>query len=382
MLYDIKTEKEKNSMKVSVITVLDNTNFGTYLQALATCRAIEEVGHESEVVRYTRKFMTPSGMSRNILKERGLLRWINRRYLKPFKNIFRLRSQDYDFLAKYVSVTSEYIGYEHLHNTPPIADVYLTGSDQVWNSVYNRGIDKSYYLEFAPQGKKKIAYAASIGMSEIPTDQVDVIKHMLGKYSAITVRETSSVDLLSRIGIRSSVVLDPTLLLNREEWVKYADNSQTREEDYILTYSVEYGKENTIIEYYAKQVASRKKLKIYHVSYSGPSSMPAYADKVFPNATPDVFLRLMLGASFVIVSSFHGTAFAINFNKPFLTVSPHRFNSRIDSLLALTGLNSRKVSNCDMRIDDMECIDYEKVNMVLDHERRKSLLLLKSMIEQ
>ena len=111
-------------------------------------------------------------------------------------------------------------------------------------------------------------------------------------------------------------------------------------------------------------------------------SMPAYADKVFPYATPDVFLRLMLGASFVIVSSFHGTAFAINFNKPFITVTPHRFNSRIDSLLALTGLNSRKVSNCDMRIDDMECIDYEIVNKVLDDERKKSLLLLKSMIEQ
>ena len=219
-------------------------------------------------------------------------------------------------------------------------------------------------------------------MSEIPRDQVDVIKNLLSKYSAITVRETSSVEMLSRIGIRSSVVLDPTLLLNREQWLKYTDKSQPGEEEYILTYSVEYGNEDSIIEYYAKQVASRKKLKIYHVSYSGPSSMPAYADKVFPYATPDVFLRLMLGASFVIVSSFHGTAFAINFNKPFITVTPHRFNSRIDSLLALTGLNSRKVSNCDMRIDDMECIDYEIVNKVLDDERKKSLLLLKSMIEQ
>lgn len=369
-------------MKVCVITVLDNTNFGTYLQALATCKAIEEVGHEAEVVRYTRKFMTPSGMSSNILKKRGLLRWINRRYLKPFKNIFRLRSLDYNFLAKHVSVTSEYIGFEHLQERPPAADLYLTGSDQVWNSVYNRGIDRSYYLDFAPKDKNRIAYAASIGMSEIPQDQLDVVRNLLSKYNAITVRETSSVDILSRIGIKSSVVLDPTLLLNREQWVKYADQTQPSEEEYILTYSVEYGNEDSIIEYYAKQVASRKKLKIYHVSYSGPSSMPTYADKVFPYATPDVFLRLMLGASFVIVSSFHGTAFAINFNKPFITVTPHRFNSRIDSLLSLTGLNSRKVSDCDIRIDDMECIDYETVNNVLDDERKKSLFLLKSMIEQ
>ena len=369
-------------MKVSVITILDNTNFGTFLQALATCKAIEHVGHEAEVVRYTRTFMTPSGMSRKILKERGFLRWINRRYLKPFKNIFSLRSLDYDFLAKHVEVTPEYIGYEQLQKTPPMADVYLTGSDQVWNSIYNRGIDKSYYLDFVTKGKKRIAYAASIGMSEIPKGQEDEIKNLLSKYSTISVRETSAVDLLSRLGIKATVVLDPTLLLDREQWASYAGNSQPSQEEYILTYSVEYGNEDSIIEYYAKQVASRKKLKIYHVSYSGPSSMPAYADKVFPYATPDVFLRLMLGASFVIVSSFHGTAFAINFNKPFITVTPHRFNSRIDSLLALTGLNSRKVSNCDMRIDDMECIDYEIVNKVLDDERKKSLLLLKSMIEQ
>ena len=137
-------------MKVSVITILDNTNYGTYLQALATGMAIQSCGHDVEIVHYTRWCQTQKGRSRTILKERGLLRWINRCVLKSSKKTFELRDKDYEFLKTYLSVTGEYIGFEMLKANPPKADIYLTGSDQVWNSVYNRGIDRSFYLDYAP----------------------------------------------------------------------------------------------------------------------------------------------------------------------------------------------------------------------------------------
>lgn len=126
-------------MKVALITILDNTNYGTYLQALATGMAIRSFGHEIELVHYTRKSMTPKGSSRQILKDRGVLRWFKRCVLKRKgrKLSYELRDKDIDFLSSYLSITREYVGFEQLKNDPPKADVYLTGSDQVWNSYYN-----------------------------------------------------------------------------------------------------------------------------------------------------------------------------------------------------------------------------------------------------
>lgn len=370
-------------MKVSIITIVDNTNFGTYLQALATGIAIRKLGHESEVIRYTRQFMTPKGMSMAILKDRGLLSWINRYVLHSNKYTWTLREKDHKFLSSFVPVTQEYIGYNTLASNPPTADVYLTGSDQVWNSVYNKGIDKSFYLDFAPEGKKRISYAASIGMKDIPANEIDETKALLSKYQHITVRETSAKTILSKLGLKSEVVLDPTLLLDKEEWTAIANKySFDVKEPYLLTYSVEYGNEDSYIKYYAQQIAKQRNLKIYHVSYSRSGMMPDYVDKAFPLATPDLFLNLMLHASFVVVSSFHGTAFAVNFNKQFLTISPHRFNSRVESLLGLLGLKQRIINDDKSDITAMDSIDYEKINMLLDQERVKSMNRFRYIIEK
>lgn len=372
-------------MKISLITILDNVNFGTYLQALATCKTIEKLGHKVEVIRYTRLSMTPRGRSYAILKERGVLRWFKRCVLTSNKDTFILRNKNYDFLSKFVNVTNEYIGFDTLQKNPPIADIYLTGSDQVWNSVYNHGIDRSFYLDFAPIGKKRIAYAASIGMPEIPNHdgQREIMKILLEKYCHITVREKSAVSLLKEIGIKSEVVLDPTLLMSKTDWEKIANNfSFNIAEDYLLTYSVEYGKEDSYIEYYARKIAKDKGLKIYHVSYSDTKSMPKYADKVFPRATPDLFLNLMLHASFVVVSSFHGTAFSINFNKEFLTVAPHRFSTRIESLLDILGLKDRIVRDKNFEIENMEAINYNIIEQILLKERQRSIDKLKQIIEE
>lgn len=367
-------------MKVVIITVLDNTNYGTYLQALATGMIVHKQGFDVEIIRYIRKFMTPQGRSKLILKERGILRWLNRCVLHSQKKNYELRNKDYAFLESYIPVTKEYIGNEELFSDPPKADIYLTGSDQVWNSYYNRGIDKSFYLDFAPKMAKRISYAASIGMLEIPVEEVDETTQLLSKYQAITVREISAKKILSDLGFYSEVVLDPTLLLNKEEWANIASRFHFDEkEPYLLTYSVEYGNENSIIKHYAQQIAKKKGLKLFHITYSGKPK-DNYYDNVFHYATPDLFLNLMLHASFVVVSSFHGTAFSINFNKPFITVSPNKFNSRIQSLLKITGLESRLVTDNNRGIDSFSNINYDIVNERLDIERKKSIKILSQML--
>lgn len=369
-------------MKVSIITILDNTNFGTYLQALATGLTIKKLGHKPEIVRYTRECMTPKGNSIAILKDRGILRWFYRCVLHNNKAAWKLRSLDYEFLTKFIDVTDEYVGFQTLLSNPPMADAYLTGSDQVWNSVYNRGIDKSFYLDFAPVGKKRIAYAASIGMPDIPKDEMAETKALLEKYSHITVRETSAEELLRRIDVDSEVVLDPTLLLDKSEWTSIANKYEFNPDaPYLLTYSVEYGNEDSVIKHYAQKIAKERGLKIYHVSYSGQNKIPDYVDKAFPLATPDLFLNLMQNASFVVVSSFHGTAFSINFNKQFLTVAPSRFNSRINSLLNILGLKDRIVCDCSLSTENLGDIDYNRVNVLLEKQRQFSINILKTIIE-
>lgn len=368
-------------MKVSIITILDNTNYGTYLQALATGMAIKSLGHEVEIIHYTRPCMTPKGNSKAIYEDRGFIRWFYRCVLKYSRKSYQLKKLDMDFLKCYLPVTSEYIGFKPLVVNPPQADVYITGSDQVWNSFYNRGIDKSYYLDFVPEGKKRISYAASIGMPNFPENEVDETKRLLEKYQYITVRELSAKKILESLGVASEVVLDPTLLLDKVAWSEIAERYAFKEpEPYLLTYSVEYGKEDSYIKHYAKLIAEKKGLKLYHITYGG-KPFDNYYDKVFTYATPDQFLNLMLHASFIVVSSFHGTAFSINFNKPFITVSPKKFNSRVMSLLQITGLESRVVTDDSRSIDSFGDIDYFSVNKILDGERKKSLAILNKMLK-
>lgn len=367
-------------MKVSIITVLDNTNFGTYLQAMATALAIKSLGHEPEIVCYIRPIMTAKGYSDTLLRERGFFRWLKRRRSIPL--MLRLRTLDYAYIQRFVSVTKEYCSFEELKANPPIADIYMTGSDQVWNSVYNRGVDRSFYLDFALAGKKRVSYAASIGMECFSEKETPVVKELLSKYSSITVREAGAKETLSKIGIESDVVLDPTLLLDHNQWAEIASKDEMDIKDpFLLLYTVETKAQGRLIEHYAKEVAAKFHLIIYQVSYSKSGKGFSCVDKLFAEATPDVFLNLMKKASYVIVSSFHGTAFAINFNKPFLTIAANRFNSRVQNLLNITNLQHRLIVDDSLSVDDIDAINYEDVNVRLSKEQQQSLSKLKIMIE-
>ena len=355
---------------------MDNTNFGTYLQALATALSVKSIGCETEIIRYIRPSMTSLGHIRMVFREMGFLHGV-KGILNTYR-MTRLRNKDYQFLMKYVPVSHSYSSYVDLLSKAPQADIYMTGSDQVWNSIYNKGVDKNYFLEFAPREKKRVSYAASIGMEDFPIGEKEEVKKYLRKYSYIGVREYQAQKILKNIGIESEVVLDPTLLLNYKDWCAIAsDYSQRIDEKYVLVYTVETDKQNTLIEYYAKIISEKHNLKIYQVSYGEKKYKIKCADRIFAQTTPEVFLDLMKNASYVIVSSFHGTAFAINFNKQFLTISANRFNSRIENILQITKLKSRMVSDKSINIDFMDEIDYSKVQNILSIEREKSFLFLK-----
>lgn len=363
--------------KISLLTIFDVANFGTFLQALATAVTIQSFGAKVEILHYERPFKNTTLLKRNIIVRGMYYLYFWLRGLDGCLFLHRCRK----FVAKYTQITRAYFSLEELRHNPPKADVYLTGSDQVWNTSHNQGLDEVFYLSFAPKDAKKVSYAASIGQNDIPDEYKDMTKKLLSNYDAISVRENSAVLILSELGLKAVQVLDPTLLLDKKQWLKYASKRLVKE-DYLLVYSVEPKEFDNKVSEIARCIADELNLKIVSVSNYGKEKHILGCDFYYDFALPQDFLSLMAHASFVVASSFHGTAFAINFNRPFLTVTPSAFSSRIASLLTLTGLKGRQINDVEDINKDMiyENIDYEKVNSILEVDRKKSLDFIRTKI--
>lgn len=366
--------------KISLITIFDNPNFGTYLQAFALGVILQRYDTKVEIVRYER----PTWSQRSKFRKKT-------EFLSPIRLLLNhIRGnmayiQKYQcrrFVSKSLKISKTYFSYEQLVSNPPKADIYLTGSDQVWNITHNHGVDKSFYLGYAPSNKPKYAYAASIGMDNIPEEYVAEVRGLLSQYKAISVREWSNVHLLQNIGINSTLVLDPTLLLTKDEWSRYQRKFYV-EEPYVLVYSVESSDRSMLVGRIAEYIATEKGFKVYEVSYSGESQAIPNCDRHFYYAEPSIFLSLLANASFVVGSSFHITAFSINFNIPFISVAPDRFSSRIDSILNLCHLEDRKISEYDssllQKMVETE-IDFAFANSVLKAEQSKSMRFIEEII--
>lgn len=353
--------------KISLITIFDNTNFGTYLQTVALSILLKDKGYEVELVKYIRKSLWLSTRIMAVFKStKNPLRIANR--LRRIFLWYLMRQQDWNFVKQFVRLSKKYCTFEQLKKNPPQANIYMTGSDQVWNSFHNDGLDKSFYCDYAPNGMKRVAYSASIGMDDFQDFEKGTVCSLLQKYAYISVREMKAKNILNKLGFDNvEVTLDPTLMLPLEKWkILIPTNVVSINEKFLLVYSVEYKRQENIIKQVAMKVAKQKGLKIYAVAY-GSCDMD-FCDKIFNNATPQIFISLIRQAEFTVVSSFHGTAFSINFNKQFFTIAPERFSSRIDSILKICKLQNRKISGINEVLSEDE-IDYFYVNKRLEKER-------------
>ena len=357
--------------KIVIATILDNINTGTFLQALALGVCVRKLGHNPVLVNYSRPHLRFVYLVKNIFRNQS-----NSFFRKglsiiniSLEQILRMRLKH--IVRKVIPMCS-------LNTLSKIDDrntIYMTGSDQVWNNEYNRGIDPVFYLDFAPQHAKKIAYAASIGQNSLSDIEKESMRSALKCYACLTVREDLAKAQLTELGYDSTQVLDPTLLLSKEEWLSvFKKSSFIKVEPFLLVYSVEWNNDDLIMKL-AKDIASLRGLKIYVYSTSW-NVKSVKCDKRFVFGTPDLFISLFSKADYVIVSSFHGTAFSINFNKQFLAVLPDKYSSRSVSILNKFNL-SRRMYNGETAIID---IDYTPVNAILSTERNKSMSILAKMV--
>lgn len=374
-------------MKASVITLHTVDNYGSVMQTYATQQILKKCGYDVEFVDYWRRDNLPQSRAERMLEGStlqklkplwGINNFTRKATVSILKNILeKQRSPMWRFLEEKVQLTKvRYCSYEELEANPPVADVYITGSDQVWNSIWNQGIDRSYFLDFAPAGKPRIAFSASIGREQLDTEEIPETKRLLEKYSAISVREQSAVELLASMDIKSTLVLDPTLMLEAEEWRKLA-TKQKREKPYILIYQLN---PNPQMDQYAEQLAQKKNWEIIRIGFGRSDRRKGGKCVMLPSV--EEFLGLFCDAACVLTDSFHATAFSLNLGTDFISVLPGRFGTRIESILKLTRTENRILTSYDDLTVVDRSIDEKNVQNIFTVERKKGFDFLKKAISQ
>lgn len=334
-------------MRIGIITIHKLANFGTALQAYALQHYLQKTTeHQIEIIDYNYPNSFHYEQKKLIKKIRGYVRILldyifekkyecNNKFLEFQKEYFNLS------VANYPNVTS-------LNENPPLYDVYITGSDQVWNTKTLKN-DPNFYLCFAPKDKPRIAFSACFANSTLDDRYKSSIRERLSKYKYIGVREKSAVEIINNLHIPKDILVcntcDPTLLLSKEDYIRISSKSKINIKDnYILVYMLMYAfNPYPALENVLKKIERQTELPIIVIGDHRFKYKGKY--KFIKGIGPSDFLWLFEHASYVVTSSFHGTMFSLIYRKPFIAISPCTGDSRIKDVLEETGLTNNLVFN-------------------------------------
>ncbi len=362
-------------MKIGIITFHCVTNYGGVLQAIALCNKLKEMGHDAKIIDYRPAFKTNRYNPWKVYRK-SMKHMFYEICAIPYKAVKNQRFKTFN--KEYMETTREsFFTSQEIYKAPPKFDVYITGSDQVWNPQLTGGkVDNVYYLGFAPEGAKKISYAASFGSTKIDKRFWDEIASNIRKIDHVSVRESDGQRYIKEIvGIEAEQVLDPVFLMDKSEWNKFTEDTKSDTKPYLLLYA--FGDDN-LLNKTAKMVAKTMNLRVIIVGK--PLTGNNNYDQELHSCSPAKLLELYKNATAVCTNSFHGTAFSIVYEKPFLVIPSTSRNERIDSLLKTLGLSSQMVSNFsqleEISVEGALKYDMNKVSSLLNEERKKSLTFL------
>lgn len=364
-------------MKIGILTFHRAHNYGAMLQAYALQKTLERYGHQVEFIGYRQECIEKAyNLFRpNLYKNKTIISCIKifianiltfrRRYLRHRAfNHFRI---------KYLQESIPYSKQQLISSTLNY-DAVIFGSDQIWTTRFLGCFDDILWGDIRLTRGEKIAYAPSMELRELTIEQQKYIASHLKNFNAISVREITLQHLLGSLTKEKvPVVLDPTLLCPIKEYDAIINNTRrlNKRGKYILIYQIA---QHDIVYEIAEYVSKLLKLPIIEIS----SSVRLHSkSNVYETLGPAHFVSMVQHATFVITSSFHGTAFAINSNIPFYSVLIQGIDSRLRSLLTLLNLNDRGITGLkDIDLSQIISIDYHKVNKALQSERKKSLSFL------
>lgn len=349
--------------KIGIITIEQVNNYGAELQAFATQRALQQMGHDAEIINYCYykdwRFKDTK-MSAPFIPMTGkqkILYWVKYRLINGVMSIVapllhprlaRRNKRFAEFHRENTKMSRRYMSMPELYAEHMNYDVYVAGSDQVWNPSASSSIEP-YFLSFALSTSKRISYASSFGVSEISKNLQERYKSLLNNIDNISVREQTGVSLVKQLtGREATLVLDPTLLLDREQWRDVMKHMSGIPDKYILVYQL---LPSATIPQLALQLGREMECPVLFLAKRAYGIKAPNGMQVVYDAGPAEFVDLIANAQCVVTNSFHGTAFSVNFGVPFFTVlNPNRkSNARMTSLLGQVGLEKRIVyENADI----------------------------------
>lgn len=334
-------------MKIGLITIYHVPNYGSVLQAYATQEILNKLGHEVCVIRYNYfndRFYKEIGHGPSLRERFYLLKTL----LMPHCKASVLKK----FRNNYLHYTRSFETRDSLfHFDWSSFDAFVVGSDQVWNTRFLHG-DPSFLLDFVPDKKPRYSLSSSFATTTVEKKYESIFREELAKFDAISVREQNGVNIIQQqLGIDKpvKVTLDPTLLLSKEEWIgQFPIKNHQHKKPYILYYMWAYAFEPRpyiyeVVKYF------KGKLNCDVVALEGIRDSKDCKNIPFidaDNSTIPEFIDLFNNASMVVTSSFHGTAFALNFGKPVVSIVPDNAgDDRQTTLLKQCGAD-----NCIVRI--------------------------------
>lgn len=349
-------------MKIGILTLQYSNNFGANLQAYALQEAIKKMDIDCELINYHNqsKKKNPIPLISKISDR------IKNILLKASGGAARTRA----FQNSYMQLSPKF-NEKTIEEANGRYDKFIVGSDQVWNIRLTEG-DLRYFLDFVTDDYKKNSYAASIALSSFTQEETEILRPLLAKFKGlISVREKAAQKLLeSQFNISSTEVLDPTLLLSQKDWESVAAQKRQKQK-YVLIYQM--GRSKTLVDFATRKA---KQIGAKIISIRPPLDNFIHG-KNYYGAGPKEFVRLFLDAEMVVTNSFHGTVFALNFNKNLYVelLKKGDVNTRLTDVLTNCGIQYRILGT--QRFDENKEIDYSYVNSYLNTMREVSTNVLK-----
>ena len=389
-------------MKVGIITYHFPYNCGAALQCFALQTKLEELGHEVCIINYR-----PWYHQNRYSPLKNPIYFANKRFHDPAGNLAKrcyhavdgfyktvyswrnyskvsLKEQKFKpFVKKYLKETKVYRSLEQLKKNPPKCDIYISGSDQLWNSAITSGkFDSAYFLNFGDKNIGRMSYSVGADFSKI-SEPEKVLSDLVKDLDIISLRESKWLPFVEKATegkIPTHIDVDPTLLLKDETYCKYMPKMPEEKEPYILTYTME-GETQKQIYNGARILSEKLGMKVIDVS-GNPNHMNR---KVADNRLcgPDEFLWYVKNAEYVVTNSFHGTVFSVIFKKQFVTIPHAVTGNRVTELLDKLGLERRYYRVTTEAVDEItNKIDYNNVEKRLEELRESSIEFLSESIEK
>lgn len=326
--------------KIGIITIHNSPNYGASLQSFALYKYIEQQGYECEIIDLHRPhdadFVPSTKYVPFRIRNVGMkskIKNIVKKVLKRNRPVLfsSIAKGKFDHFNNQISLSRTYCGVDELYANPPLYDIYITGSDQLWNPTQSFCIEP-YFLTFAPEGATKISYAASIGVSELTDKEKRYYNKWLSSYNAISVREMKAKKYLeSFVNKEICRVADPTFLLDIDFW-KSLSVCPKFNFSYILLFTLRH---NPLVLNYALRLSRESGLPLISLGQIQPD-VSDHSYIVEKNAGPQEFIGYIAGANLIITDSFHCSVFSLimGANNFYSYIAPtNKRGSRIIDLL-------------------------------------------------